>query len=102
MTENINRRWKLFGKIILIFCMLNLAFAFVPEIGTWAIFSGIPALILSSLILINAIRSKASKRIALLSLIVSLASIGMGYWTFTQIKFNFIIQPGWDTILIKH
>jgi hypothetical protein len=100
--QPISRRRKIFRNSILAFCIFNQAFACISDIGCWAIVSGIPLILLSIVILIKALCSKASKRIAIASLIISLASIGTGYWTFTQIKFKFIIQPGWDSLIIKH
>jgi len=100
--KQLSRGWKLFSIITIVFSILNLVFACLPDIGTYAILSGGLALILSCIILIKAIRTKTKKRIAIISLIISIASIGMGYWTFLQAAFNFVIQPGWDDILIKH
>jgi hypothetical protein len=101
-THLLSRRWKIFRNILLVFCLLNLGFAFIPDIGTFAIISGSVAVILTIPILIKVFRVKAPKPIPIIILVLALASIGAGYWTFTQIKFNFTIQPSWGGIYMPH
>jgi hypothetical protein len=97
-----SRGWKIFRNILFTFCLLNLGFAFIPDIGTFAIFSGGLAVILSGILLVKTIKTKAAKRIAIISLLLSVASVGGGYWTFTRIMFNFTIKPGWGGIYMPH
>jgi hypothetical protein len=101
-AKRITHNWKLFGIITFALSILNLAFACIPYIGWWAIYSGILPVILSAVVLIRAIASKTSKRIAMISLFIALGSVGMGIWTLSQLKFDFKIQPGWDGLIIKH
>jgi hypothetical protein len=101
-AKPLSHKWKVFSLITFAFCILNLGFAFIPDIGTFAIFSGGLAVILSCIILVKAFRTKTKKRMAIISLVIAFASIGVGYWTFTRIMFNFTIQPGWGGIYMPH
>lgn len=101
-VESLSHNWKVFSTVTLLFCILNLAFAFVPEIGAWAMFSGVAALILSIIVLIKSIRSNTSKLIAMISLIIAFASIGTGYWTLSRIDFFDLTKDKPDTLIIKH
>ena len=78
--------WKVMGIISLILGILSILFAFIPCLGAYAMYSGVLAAVLSVIALVMANSAKASKGMAIGALVVSLASIGVGYWRYTQVK----------------
>lgn len=78
--------WKVVGIIALVFGILSILFAFIPCLGAYAMYTGILSAILSIVGLVMANNAKASKTISIIALVVSLASIGVGYWRYTQLK----------------
>jgi hypothetical protein len=72
--------WKVMGIISVVLGGLSIILSFVPCVGVMAIWSGILATILSIISLILASNAKAPKMMAIIALVVSIASIGVGYW----------------------
>ena len=68
------------GIIALVLGALSIILSFVPCIGILAFYSGIASAILSIIALVMANSAKASKGMAIIALVVSLASVGVGWW----------------------
>lgn len=74
--------WKIMGILSIVFGGLSILFSFIPCIGALAIYSGAGATVIAIVALIMANSAKASKTMAIIGLVISLASIGIGYyWT---------------------
>jgi len=78
--------WKVLGIIAVVFGGLSILFAFIPCLGAYAMYTGGLATILSIIALVLANNAQAPKTLAIIALVVSLASAGIGYWQYTQIK----------------
>ena len=72
--------WKIMGIISLVLGGLSIILSFVPCVGILAFYSGIVAAILSVIALVMANSAKASKSMAIIALVVSVASVGVGWW----------------------
>lgn len=72
--------WKVMGIISVVLGGLSIILSFVPCVGVLAIWLGILATILSIIALAIAFSAKAPKMMAIIALVVSIASIGVGYW----------------------
>jgi hypothetical protein len=72
--------WKVMGIISVILGGLSIILSFVPCVGVLAIWSGILATILSIIALALAFSANAPKMMAIIALVISIASIGVGYW----------------------
>jgi len=68
------------GIIALVLGSLSIILSFVPCVGILAFYSGIVAAILSIIALVMANSAKASKSMAIIALVVSIASVGVGWW----------------------
>jgi hypothetical protein len=77
--------WKVMSIISLCLGGISIIVAFIPCIGGLAIWSGIVATILSVISLVLASSAKAPKGMAIIALVVSVASIGVGYWRAKQL-----------------
>jgi hypothetical protein len=77
--------WKVMSIISLCLGGISIVVAFIPCVGSLAIYSGIVATILSIISLVLANSAKASKGMAIIALVVSVASIGVGYWRAKQL-----------------
>ena len=77
--------WKTMGIISLVLGGLSIILSFIPCVGGLAIYSGIAATILSVIALVMANSAKASKNMAIIALVISVASIGVGYWRAKQL-----------------
>jgi hypothetical protein len=77
--------WKVMGIISVILGGLSIILSFIPCVGGLAIYSGILATILSIIALVLANSAKASKMMAIIALVISVASIGVGYWRAKQL-----------------
>ncbi len=84
-TQKKSGGWKVMGIISVVFGGLSILFSFVPCLGAYAMYSGVLAAILSIVALVMANSAKASKMMAIIGLVVSLGSVGIGYWRYTQI-----------------
>ena len=73
------------GILSLVLGGLSILFSFIPCLGAYAMYSGVLATILSIVAFVMANSAKASKTMAIIGLVISLASIGMGYWRYTQL-----------------
>ncbi|HTB31542.1 MAG TPA: hypothetical protein VK808_05925 [Bacteroidia bacterium] len=78
--------WKVMGIISVVLGGLSILFAFIPCLGMYAMYSGVVAAILSIIALVMANSAKASKMMAIIGLVISVASIGVGYWRYKQIE----------------
>jgi hypothetical protein len=78
--------WKAMGIISVVFGGLSILLSFIPCLGAYAMYSGIIATILSVIALVMANSAKASKMMAIIGLVISLGSIGIGYWRMQQLK----------------
>ncbi len=77
--------WKVMGIISVVLGGLSIILSFIPCVGGLAIYSGILATILSIIALVMANSAKASKMMAIVALVISVASIGVGYWRAKQL-----------------
>jgi hypothetical protein len=77
--------WKVMGIISLVLGGLSIILSFIPCVGGLAVWSGIIATILSIIALVMANNAQASKSIAIIALLISIASIGVGYWRAKQL-----------------
>lgn len=68
------------GIISVILGGLSIILSFVPCVGVMAIWSGILATLLSIIALALAFSANAPKMMAIIALVVSIASIGVGWW----------------------
>ena len=78
--------WKVMGILAVVFGGLSILFSFIPCLGAYAMYSGVLATILSVIALVMANSAKASKGLAIIGLVLSVASIGVGYWRYKQIE----------------
>ena len=78
--------WKVLGIIGVVFGGLSILFAFIPCVGVYAIATGSIATIVSIVALVLANSAKASKTLAIIGLVLSLASVGIGYWQYHTLK----------------
>jgi hypothetical protein len=78
--------WKVMGIISVILGGLSILFAFIPCLGMYAMYTGIVATIMSIIALVMANSAKAPKMLAIIALVLSVASIGVGYWRYKQIE----------------
>lgn len=78
--------WKVMGILSVVFGGLSILFAFIPCLGAYAMYSGVLATILSIVAFVMANSAKAPKTMAIVGIVISLASVGVGYWRYTQLK----------------
>jgi uncharacterized membrane protein YphA (DoxX/SURF4 family) len=84
-TQKPSGGWKVMGIISVVLGGLSILFSFVPCLGAYAMYSGVLAAIISIVAFVMANSAKAPKTMAIIGLLISLASIGMGYWRYTQL-----------------
>lgn len=77
--------WKVMGIISVVLGGLSILLSFIPCVGGLAIYSGILATILSIIALVMANSANAPKMMAIIALVISVASIGVGYWRAKQL-----------------
>jgi len=85
-TKSSSGGWKVMGILSVVLGGLSILFSFIPCLGAYAMYSGILAAILSAIALVMANSAKASKTMAIIGLVISLASAGLGYWRYTQLQ----------------
>jgi len=78
--------WKVMGILSVVFGGLSILFSFIPCLGAYAMYTGILSAVIAIVALVMANSAKASKMMAIVGLVISLASVGIGYWRYTQIK----------------
>ncbi|HXB11707.1 MAG TPA: hypothetical protein VNZ45_06960 [Bacteroidia bacterium] len=77
--------WKVMGILSVVLGGLSILFSFIPCLGAYAMYSGVLATIISIVAFAMANSAKASKTMAIIGLVISIASIGIGYWRYTQL-----------------
>ncbi len=75
--------WKVLGIISVVLAGLSILFSFIPCLGQYAMYSGGLAVLLSGGAFMMANNAGASKTLAIIGLVISIASIGIGYWQHT-------------------
>jgi len=84
-TQKPSGGWKVMGIISVVLGGLSILFSFIPCLGAYAMYSGVLATIVSVIAFVLANSAKASKAMAIIGLVISLASVGVGYWRYTQL-----------------
>ena len=84
-TQKPSGGWKVMGILSVVFGGLSILFSFIPCLGAYAMYSGVLATIISVIAFVVANSAKASKTMAIIGLVISLASVGVGYWRYTQL-----------------
>ena len=77
--------WKVLGILSVVLGGLSILFSFIPCLGAYAMYSGGFAAILSIVALIMANSAKANKTMAIIGLVISLVSVGVGVWQYRNI-----------------
>ena len=72
--------WKVLGILSVVLGGLSILFSFIPCLGVYAVYSGGFATILSIIALLMANKAKAPTTLAIIGLVISLISAGIGYW----------------------
>jgi hypothetical protein len=78
--------WKVLGILSVVLGGLSILFSFIPCLGMYALYSGSFATILSVIALVMANKAKAPMTLAIIGLVISLASAGIGYWQRTKLE----------------
>lgn len=98
-TQKPSGGWKVMGIISVVLGGLSILFAFIPCLGAYAMYSGVLATIISIVAFVMANSAKASKTMAIIGLVISLASIGIGYWRYTQLmEISSSMQKGLENL----
>ena len=78
--------WKVLGILSVVLGGLSILFSFIPCLGMYALYSGGFATILSVIALLTANKAKAPMTLAIIGLVISLLSAGIGYWQRTKLE----------------
>ncbi|HXB10468.1 MAG TPA: hypothetical protein VNZ45_00665 [Bacteroidia bacterium] len=78
--------WKVLGILSVVLGGLSILFSFIPCLGMYALYSGGFATILSIIALMMANKAKAPMTLAIIGLVISLLSAGIGYWQRTKLE----------------
>ncbi len=77
--------WKVMGILSVVLGGLSILFSFIPCLGAYAMYSGGFATILSIIALVLANSAKAPKTMAIIGLVISLLSVGVGVWQYKKL-----------------
>jgi len=91
--------WKVMGILSVVIGGLSILFSFIPCLGMYAMYSGAFATILSVIALVLANSAKAPKTMAIIGLVISLISVGIGVWQYKKLtEVGSVLKTGLDRV----
>ncbi len=89
--------WKVMGILSVVIGGLSILFSFIPCLGAYAMYTGGFATILSIIALVLANSAKAPKTMAIIGLVISLLSVGIGVWQYKKLtEVGNVLKSGAD------